>query len=144
MANATADLVIEPYGKGGRDINMPMSDGETVFKGTMVAQDATDGGIARVGTANHGDVRGVAKHGAVGGAATGDERILIETDRVFVFNNAANPNNVEETLELYTQVFAEDDNTISDNDQGATLQAAGLYMGLEPDGRVRVYIGPAQ
>lgn len=143
MADATKDLAILRAGKEGTQINMPMGDTEVVFKGTMVAQDATDGGVANVGTANSGQVVGVATHGEVGGAATGDTRIWIETDRIFIFNNAAGPNDCEETLAIGADVFAEDDNTISDNDQAASLEKAGVFYGLEDGGtKVRVYVGP--
>ena len=143
MANATSDLPIDAYGKGGRDILMGMGATAQVYKGTMVSQLAADGGVVATSTALSGKAVGVAAHAQLGGAAVGDTRVEIETDRVFIFDNAAGPNDVDDTLELFSVVYAEDDHTISDNDQAASLEQAGLFMGREPDGRVRVYIGPA-
>lgn len=143
MANQTADGLLDVYGKGGRDILIGVGATAQIYRGSMVSQLAADGGAVVTSTALSGKAVGVATHAVLGGATVGDERVEIETDRVFLFNNAAGPNDVDETLELFSVVYAEDDNTISDNDQTASLEQAGLFMGLEPDGRVRVYIGPA-
>lgn len=143
MANATADRALDVYGKGGRNILIGVGVTAQLYRGTMVSQLAADGGAVATSTALSGKAVGVATHAQLGGAAVGDKRIEIETDRVFLFDNAAAANNCDETLELFSVVYAEDDHTISDNDQVASLEQAGLFMGLEPDGQVRVYIGPA-
>ena len=143
MANATKDLSILRHGSGGRKLNLPMGDTETVFKGTMVSQDASDGGAERINTGVITDqCIGVATHGQVGGVSTGDERIIVETGRIFRFNNAGGGNDCDETLAVGSDVFAEDDNTISDNDQTSSLAKAGTFEGLDEDGKVRVYIEP--
>lgn len=143
MANATKDLSILRHGSGGRKLNLPMGDTEVVFKGTMVAQDATDGGAERIITGAPGlQCVGVATHGQVGGVATGDERIVVETGRIFRFNNSSGDAITEATTQVGEDVFAEDDNTISATNNGGANPKAGTFEGLEEDGKIRVYIEP--
>jgi hypothetical protein len=143
MANATRDLAIERHGGGGRKLNVPMGDGETVHRGTMVAQDTADGGAERINTGAPGlPCIGVALHGQVGGAATGDERLEVETGRIFRFNNSSGDAITDATTQIGEDVFAEDDNTVGATDQAASLAKAGTYEGLDEDGKVLVYIDP--
>lgn len=146
MANATKDLSITRAGKEGRTIHLPMGDAVSVFKGIMVQEDAGDNGIQRINVGGPGSKAvGVTLHAAdntAGGAATGDVRVEVETDRVFVFNNSGSDPVTEANTALGADVFAEDDNTIGATDQTASLAKAGVFYGLEDDGRVRVYIGP--
>jgi hypothetical protein len=39
-------------------------------------------------------------------------------------------------------VFGTDDHTVADNSATATRKAVGFFMGMESDGKVRVYINP--
>ncbi len=144
MANATKDLTITrwaAFAAGFRNIQ-PVGDGVTLFKGIMVAQDAADGGIERVKTAAAPPVVGVTLHGVqVAPVATGDLRVEIEHDRVFIFNNDGGDPITEANTLLGAQIFADDDNTVSATNQAAANPVAGRFYGLEDDGRVRVFIG---
>jgi hypothetical protein len=144
MANATKDLAItRSSSPDGRTILLPMGDTETVFGGTMVAQDTADGGVERINTGAPGlQCVGVATHGQVGGAATADEVVAVETGRVFVFNNSGTDAITYANTQIGEDIFAEDDNTLGATDQTASLAKAGTFDGLEDDGRVRVYIEP--
>ena len=143
MATATKDLVIWRFGPDGLKNFQPVGDGVTLFKGIMVQQDAADGGIQSIETVAGQKGVGVTTHGVpTAPVATGDSRVEIEHDRIFIFNNSSGDPITEANTLLGADIFAEDDNTLAATDAGATLAKAGVFMGLEDDNRVRVYIDP--
>ncbi len=138
MSNATAALVLKPYGKGGRPVTLPV--GVYAIKGgTMVAQLAAGSYLCPGSTASSGPAVGVATHdqdNSAGSAA--DLRCAVLTDQVFVFaNSVGDP--CAETTAFGAIVYMEDDHTISKTNGGSQF-AAGYFFGMEPDGNVRVYI----
>ncbi len=143
MTTATKDIVIFRFGPDGLRNVQPVGDGITLFKGIMVQQDATDGGIQSIETVVPQQCVGVTTHSIlVAPVATGDLRVEIEHDRIFIFTNSGTDAITEANTLLGADIFAEDDNTLGATDQTASLAKAGVFMGLEDDGRVRVYIDP--
>lgn len=131
MANLTADRILRMYGLQGRQIDLPV--GGTIFKGSMVSVLTADGEAVVTGTALSGACKGVALHGAVN-----DGRVIIETDCVHIFDNDTT-NAVTEANLVGAPLYAVDDHTVSDTKTVAE-PVAGYFAGMEPDGRVRVYI----
>jgi hypothetical protein len=141
MANATAALGRKPYGKGGRDIVLPVDGGTAIYEGTLVAQLAGTGMLVPASTASSGPAIGVATHDQDNSAGSdGDLRCTVETDRIFVFANGTSTDACSEATLIGSTVYAYDDHTVYDNDASGTLFPAGMFMGMEPDGTVRVYV----
>lgn len=141
MANATAALGRKPYGKGGRDIALPVDGGSTIYEGTLVSQLAATGMLVPASTANSGPAIGVATHDQDNASGSdGDVRCVVETDRIFLFANGTSTDACSEATLIGSTVYCGDDHTVYDNDNSGTLFPAGLFMGMEPDGLVRVYV----
>lgn len=141
MSNATSDLLYEPIGTGGRNFDVPVDGGSTIYKGTMVAQLTATGMAVAASTASSGAVIGVATHGISNASgADGAVRVMVHADRTFTFANGTGGNACSEATIVGAPVYAYDDHTVYDNSAGGTLALAGYFQGMEPDGRVRVFI----
>jgi hypothetical protein len=105
-----------------------------VFEGAMVAQ--ISGACCTGTTAASGACIGVAEHDQLGGATDGATRLSVWTDKMFIFKaGVAAPT---DATPYGTVLFMEDDNSVGTG--GSQTQIAGRFMGIEDDGRVRVYI----
>lgn len=141
MANATAALGRKPHGKDGRDITVPVDGGTTIVEGTLVSQLTATGMLVPASTANSGPAIGVSTHDIDNASGSdGDVRCIVETDRIFIFANGTSTDACSEATLIGSPVYAFDDHTVYDNDASGTLKVAGLFMGMEPDGTVRVYV----
>jgi hypothetical protein len=140
MANATSDLILRPYGKEGRQVEIPVGASTTIYKGTLVAQLTTGKGACPLTTALSGRCVGVAQHGIANAGSLGDARVIIENDCVVIMDNDGS-NAVSESDALMCTLYATDDHTVSSTNTGSD-PVAGYFAGLEPDSRVRVYIEP--
>ena len=135
MSNATSSLVAYPLGSGGRTLHM--ITGAQIYAGTMVSQLAADGTVVPATTAASGPVIGVAAHDAASGA-----EVEILTDREFLFANGTAGNACSSATLVGWNVYCGDDHTIYDNSGGGTLPYAGVFMGMDASGKVRVLIEP--
>jgi hypothetical protein len=142
MANATKDLKYpEAVGENGRDTILRVAANAVIWRGTFVAQLAATGGCVRGGTALSGPAIGVAAHGANNtGGAIGDKEITVADHRTFIFNNGLTTDAFSAASLIGAPAYILDDNTVADNDGSATLFLGGFFRGMEPDGRVRVYV----
>lgn len=141
MANATDNLVRHPIGKTGRDAQLPVDGGSHVFAGTMLAQLDATAQLVPGSTAAAGPCVGVAEMEQDNTAgADGDLRCRLENDRTYAFANATAGDACSEATRFGSRVYMFDDHTIADNDASGTRQLAGYFAGMEPDGKVRVYI----
>jgi len=141
MANLTAALGRKPYGMGGRDITLPVDGGTAIYEGSLVSQLTATGMLVPSSTSGAGPAIGVATHDQDN--ASGSDaalRVVVETDRIFIFANGTSTDACSEATLIGSPVYAYDDHTVYDNDASGTLQVAGLFMGMEPDGTVRVYV----
>ncbi len=144
MSNATTSLILKPYGKGGRSLTLPVDGGTTIYAGTLVAQLTATGMLVPASTAGSGPAIGVATHDVDNSAGSdGDKRCIVLTEQIFVFANGSNTDACSEATLLGSPVFAYDDHTVYDNDASGTLMRAGFFLGMEPDGAVRVLVAPA-
>lgn len=136
MSNLTVGIPPQPYGQGGRKVTLPVKATSQIFEGAFVAQ---IGGACVTGTtAGAGDCIGMAEHDMLGGASDGTKRISVLTDKVFVVKaGAAAPT---DATPYGTLLFMEDDNSVGTGALGANAGIAGRFVGLEDDGRVRVFI----
>jgi hypothetical protein len=144
MSNSTVNLIRLPYGKGGRDIHLPVAASTHIYEGTLVSQLAATGGLCPGSTALSGPAIGVACHEADNSSGLINAlRCVVETDRIFLFANGTSGDACSEATLIGSTVYMGDDHTIYDNSAGGTLRAAGLFMGMETDGKVRVYVSAA-
>jgi len=140
MSNATKTLRLFPFGKDGRQINMPVDGGAVIYGGTLVAQLAATGMLVAGSTAGSGPCCGVAEHDQdATGVGDAVKRCMIMTDEIFMFAGKSGDAPTEATP-LGTVVYAEDDHTIALT--AGSLFQAGLFMGIEPDGKIRVLVTP--
>lgn len=131
---------MKPYGLGGRELFLPVDGGSTIYAGTLVAQLAATGAVVPGSTAASGPAVGVAKFGAVNAGSDGDVRCKVMTDQIFIFANGADTDACSEATLMGAPVYMHDDHTVYDNDAGGTLFRAGFFAGMEPDGKVRVFV----
>lgn len=142
MSNATASRPLRPYGKGGREVVLPVDGGSSIYAGTLVSQLNATSMLVAGSTASSGAAIGVALHDVDNSTgADGAKRCKVSMDEIFVFENGAGGDACSEATKLFSVVYMSDDHTICDNSAASTRQAAGRFMGMEPDGRVRVFVG---
>ena len=109
----------------------------------MVAQLDGTAMLVPGSTASSGPCIGVASHGQDNAdGSDSDLRVIVETDRIFLFANAGGGDACSEATLLGSVVYMYDDHTIADNSNSGARQAAGYFAGMEPDsgGKVRVLI----
>lgn len=145
MANATAAIQIGGVGIEGRRFHLPVDGGTTIYEGTMVAQLTGTGMLVPATTASSGPVVGIATHDVDNsGGSDGDKRCLIETSRIYRRKNGSGGNAFSEASLIGSPAYAFDDSTVYDNSAGGTLPYAGKFMGMDPNGKVRVWIEPTK
>ncbi len=143
MTNAAMNLPLLPYGQGGRKVVLPVDGGSHIYAGTLVAQLGT-GMLVPGSTSSAGCAIGVATHEADNtNGSDGDIRCEVMYGQIFCVANGENTDAVSEATTMYAVVYMGDDHTIYDNDASNTLKPAGRFMGMEPDGKVRVFVGMA-
>jgi hypothetical protein len=145
MTNATSNLTRHPYGKGGREVHLPVDGGSKIYEGTLVSQLNATAMLVAGSTASSGAAVGVSKMYVDNSAGSdGDKRCVVETDQVFSFPNATGGGDpCSEATKLFSVVYMTDDHTVADNSSSGTRQAAGRFMGMNEDGTVRVFVGMA-
>lgn len=142
MSNSTANRVIYPYGKGARPVVLPIDGGAHIYAGTLVSQLTATAMLVPGSTASSGAAIGVASHEQDNtDGSDSDLRCAILTDGIFLFANGTGGDACSEATKMFSVVYMGDDHTIYDNSNGSTLQAAGRFCGMEPDGKVRVFVG---
>lgn len=141
MSNTTVNLLPKPIGKGFRELDWPVDGGSHLYTGSLISQLTSTGMLVPGSTASSGAAVGVASHEVDNTGSDGDKRCKLLTDGVFVFANGTDTDACSEATALFSVVYMVDDHTVADNSASSTRQAAGLFMGMEPDGGVRVYVG---
>ncbi|HEU4431450.1 MAG TPA: hypothetical protein VFT98_22005, partial [Myxococcota bacterium] len=123
--------------------DLPVDGGTKIFKGTLCTQLTATGALVPYSTAAAGKVVGVAQHDADNsGGADGAQRCVVESGRVYIFDNGAGGDAFSEASLIGSAVYGTDDHTVADNSSTQTREAIGFFMGMEPDGRVRVLVVP--
>lgn len=84
-------------------------------------------------------VVGVSEYDMLGGASDGTVRVSVLNGREFIVNPGANTAPTDATP-YGTALYADTDNSVGTVNTGTALPKAGTFTGLEPDGRVRVFI----
>ncbi len=139
MSNLSGPVPPQPYGKGGRKIVLPVKASAQIYQGGMVAQPSGACVAATAGSETAG-VIGIAEHDALGGSADGDVRIVLLTDQEFIMNAGTNTAPTDATP-LGTILYAQNDHAVGTVNTGSALPIAGRFVGMEDDGRVRLYVG---
>jgi len=141
MTASVVNRVLKPYGKGARPVTMPLG-AYHFFAGNLVSQlAASPGSLCPAGTALSGAAIGVMTHEQDNsGGSAGDLRGQMLTDGIFIFQNSSG-DPCAETTAFGALVYCENDYIVSKTNGGAQF-AAGYFVGMEPDGNVRVYISP--
>lgn len=145
MANSTINLIVHPYGQGSaRVAQLPVDGGAHIRKGTLVSQLTATSMLVPGSTASSGPAVGVAMHEVDNSAGDdGDLYCDVEYGTIYLFANGLTTDACSEATPMFSVVFMGDDHTIFDNSASGTLKPAGRFMGMEPDGRVRVFVGMA-
>jgi len=144
MSNSTTNLALFPYGKGGREVFLPVDGGAHIYAGTLVSQLTSTSMLVPGSTASSGAAIGVATHEVDNSAGSdGDLRCKVQYGQIFLFANGSNTDACSEATPMFSVVYMGDDHTVFDNSASSTLKAAGRFMGFEPDGKVRVFVGMA-
>jgi VCBS repeat-containing protein len=138
MSNLTSGAPIQPVGRGGQKNVYPVKATAQLYESAMVAE--IGGALCTGTTAGAGDCVGVVTHDALGGASDGAVRAEVLTD--VIVKMTAGSNAPTDATAKFSPLYMETDNTVGTGAVGQRL--AGLFMGLEDDGLVRVYIGPAK
>lgn len=129
MANLTASIIPKPTGAlPGRTIDLPVKAATQLYRGGLVA--CLAGVLVPFTTANAGPAIGMMNNEYLGGAADGDQRAPVETDRVFIL---ANSGDVDETVAFGAPLFGTDDHTVSASSSSGTRPCAGFFDGMEVD-----------
>lgn len=136
MSNLTQGTTLQPYGQGGREIDLPVKASAQIYEGAMVSE--ISGAAVTGTTAGAGPCKGVALHDQLGGGTDGATRIKVMTDRIVLM--AAGTAAPTDATPLGSPLFMESDNTVGTGGLGATQQYAGRFAGIQDDGMVRVYI----
>ena len=139
MAILTSGIPPKPYGGGGRKIDLPVKANTNLFQGTLVAYNGA--GLVPGSSAGAGDAVGIVESDAVGGTSDGATRVMVWTDHTFTFNNGANA--FSDATQVGALAYMEDDHTVGTGGVGGSGEGvAGLFMGMNDDGTVRVYLFP--
>lgn len=143
MANTTVNLVRETIGKEGYTFDLPVDGGTKIYEGSLVSQLTGTGQAVPYSTASSGVCVGVATHTIDNTSGNdGDKRVRVETKRMFVLKNGTAGDAFSDTSLIGSVVYGSDDNTVADNSNSAARKAVGFFMGMESDGRVRVFVDP--
>ncbi len=144
MTNSLLNLAVYPYGQGGREVVLPVDGGSHIYAGTLVSQLSGTGMLVPGSTTSSGSAVGVALQECDNTSGSdGDKRCKVGYGQIFLFANGSNTDACSEATLMGTPVYMGDDHTVYDNNGSATLKAAGRFLGMEPDGKVRVYVGMA-
>ncbi|MCL2825356.1 MAG: hypothetical protein FWD57_15300 [Polyangiaceae bacterium] len=141
MANATHDMMSPLVQGGGKVTVLKVGPAAHVYERTMVAQmDASPRDLVAGTTPGSGNCIGVAMtHGKPGGDCE------VWTDAQYLFESVIGPGAVSvDTVDIGGLLYMDDDHTVtSEADDGVDpLPIAGLFMGIESDGLIRVWVKP--
>lgn len=143
MANAVRELPITAFGAEGVIMDLPVDGGSTIYKGTLQTQLTATGMVVPYSTASAGSVIGVAQNDADNASgADGAIRVRVETRRVFAFTNGTAGDAFSEASLIGSLVYGTDDHTVADNSNSLARKPVGFFMGMESDGKVRVFVDP--
>jgi hypothetical protein len=145
MANTAVNLITDGIGGGAiHTFDLPVDGGSHIFKGSLVSQLTATGMVVPYSTAAAGVCVGVAQHEQDNSAgADGAKRIRIETKRTYALTNGAGGDAFSEASLIGSIVFGTDDHTVADNSANSANRAIGFFMGMESDGKVRVFVDPS-
>lgn len=138
MANVTYDIPLAGIGQDGKRFHVPVKTGQAIYSGTMVGQQTSDGLLVPATASGAGRVIG--KSVQTIESASAGQRCLVETGRTYALTNGTGANAFSEASQYGAPAYAFDDHTVYDNNNGDTLQFAGYFQGMEPDGKVRIFI----
>lgn len=144
MANATTNIITETVGGPGPfTFDLPVDGGAHVYKGTLVSQLTATGAVVPYSTSSSSVCIGVAQHEADNSSGSdGNKRVLIESKRCYALKNGTSGDAFSEASIIGSVVYGSDDNTVADNSSSGTRKAVGFFMGMESDGKVRVFVDP--
>ncbi len=143
MSNASANIITDTVGGPGPfTFDLPVDGGSHIYKGTLVCQLTATGAVVPYSTASSGVAIGVAQHESNNTGSDGATRILVETKRCYAFTNGTAGDAFSEASLIGSLVYGTDDHTVADNSNSVARKAVGFFMGMESDGKVRVFVDP--
>ncbi|PTY03903.1 hypothetical protein DB346_02975 [Verrucomicrobia bacterium LW23] len=114
-------------------ILVPQAASNTIYAGTLVAANSSGYAAPAADTAGH-VVLGRAEHKSVNAGSAGDTSILVRRGTFCLANSISNPVTIAHVGQF---AYVEDDQTVT-SAAGSNSVRAGLVLGLEPDGKVRI------
>lgn len=144
MSNTAVNLITDAIGGGAiHTFDLPVDGGSHIYKGSLLSQLTATGAVVPYSTAASGVCIGVAQHEQDNSAGSdGDLRIIVETKRTYALTNGAGGDAFSEASLIGAIAYASDDHTVADNSASGAYRAVGFFMGMEDDGKVRVFIDP--
>ena len=143
MANTLVSLEILRVGPEGHHVHHPVDGGSRIFPGSMVASLNATGQMVAGTTAASGRCVGIACHDIDATlVADGVCQLKFETNRDFLLTNGLTTDAFSDASQPGSSAWMIDDNSVADNDGGATRQLAGIFLGMDPSGKVRIHISP--
>src|SRR5690242_14830048 len=134
MANTTENLTKNTVGGAGPfQFDLPVDAGSHIFDGALVSQLTATGAVAPYSTAASGVCIGVAQNEAdnsAAGAADGDVRVLVETKRMYAFDNGAGGDAFSEASLIGSLVYATDDHTVAATSNTEARTPVGFFYGM--------------
>lgn len=136
-------MIITSIGPGGLNFDLPVDGGSTITKGYLVSQLTASGAVVNYSTASSGVCVGVAQHDVDNSAGNdGDKRALVESKRAFAFANGAGGDAFSEASLIGSLVYGTNGYTVADNSNSNARKPVGFFMGMQDDGKVRVFVDP--
>jgi hypothetical protein len=144
MSNASASgQYSDTLNDGPFIFDLPLDGGSKVYRTCLVSQLIATGFVVPYSTAASGPAVGVAQHDVDNTSGSdGDKRVRIETKRGYVFTNGTSGDAFSEASLIGSVVYATDDHTVADNSGNSAYRAVGFFLGMESDGKVRVFVDP--
>jgi hypothetical protein len=144
MANVNAPgQYSESMGDGPFIFDLPVDGGSKIYRTTLVAQLTATGQAVPYSTASSGICVGVAQHDIDNTSGNdGDKRVRVETKRAYAFTNGTAGDAFADTTLIGSLVYGTDDHTVAKTSNSQARKPVGFFLGLESDGKVRVWIDP--
>lgn len=126
-----------PDRRTGHQVELPVKTAIHIYKGGLIAVDATGYCLPAADAANHVVIGHAIEEADNSSGASGDLRLVVNRDPIALDNSATNA-----VTNAYTGkvVYVEDDHTVSTSG-GTNSVKAGICLGVDPDSG-KVWVDP--
>lgn len=144
MANLVRNQPASTGTDGPFTFELGVDGGATLYRGSLTTQLTATGMAVPYSTAAAGPCVGVCQTPDVdnSGGSDGDKSARIETKRLYVFDNGAGGDAFAASSMIGAIAYGTDDHTVAATSNTNARKPVGFFMGMEDDGRVRVFVDP--